>query len=392
MKRRASRAVVAQLGGLALAVAGCGGGDSHRGLTPFEMHLYLEPTTLDTALAFKRVAQGYDASCMLTVAGEAWCWGGNEYGQLGAVASETCSEGNVPCSWQPLRAASPMRFASLSPGLRQSCGLDTTGQAWCWGSGYARPVGSGNSVKGTTPVAIADGRRFVQIDAGRDSSIACGLDDGGTIRCWGLVGGDPLGTVNATASPVQAPRPFASIGVGSGHVCGLDTSGQAWCWGNNDAGQLGRGAPGPVSVPTAVVGGHRFASIAVGGNFTCGLTAAGTAWCWGSFGPGVGGGISIYLDVPTAVAGGHLFKNLSAGYSGTCGLTDDGTAWCWGLSMFLGDGTEQSSAAPVAVAGGRKFRELQVGGVATCGITIEGTPMCWGSNFHGSVGQSNVDP
>src|SRR5258705_13421227 len=58
-----------------LPLLGCGSGDELRRLTPLEQHIYLEPTPVPTTLAFDRIATGYPSSCMLTAAGDAWCWG-----------------------------------------------------------------------------------------------------------------------------------------------------------------------------------------------------------------------------------------------------------------------------------------------------------------------------
>jgi alpha-tubulin suppressor-like RCC1 family protein len=379
----------------ALLLAGCGGGDLFRKLTPLERQIYLEPTPVATALTFDRVAQGYDSSCMLTPTGEAWCWGNNEHGQLGAATAKSCQSGFVACTWQAVRAQAPSRFAQLSPSRLHSCGLDVSGQPWCWGFGLGGQLGNGAKSDSVTPVAIAGNHRFVRIDAGSDGLLSCALDDVGTAWCWGPgdSGGLGNGTTDGSNVPVQvqASQPFTSIGAGSNHGCGLDATGQAWCWGRNPYGALGRGVSGASLVPAAVTGGHRFASLAVGGNFNCGLTSAGAAWCWG-FGLSLGDGVLAHSDVPVAVAGGHVFTSVSAGYQHACALTSDGTAWCWGPAMLTGSGTEDDSTVPVAVAGGNRFRVLQAGGTATCAITLGGSPMCWGLNTNGAVGQNNLGP
>jgi Regulator of chromosome condensation (RCC1) repeat len=95
-------------------LASCGG-DGDQKLTPLERQIYLEPTPISTTLTFDRVAQGYDSSCMLTPTGDAWCWGNNEHGQLGAPTAKSCQGGFVACTWQPVHAQPPTRFAQLSP-------------------------------------------------------------------------------------------------------------------------------------------------------------------------------------------------------------------------------------------------------------------------------------
>ncbi|CAN5214549.1 hypothetical protein BH11PSE10_BH11PSE10_14430 [soil metagenome] len=380
----------------ALIALSCGGAaDGTRKLTPLERQTYLEPTPISTTLGFDRVAQGFDVGCMLTPTGEAWCWGNNEHGQLGAVSAKSCQGGFVACSWQPLRAQPSLRFASLSPSRLHSCGIDVAGRAWCWGFGVGGQLGNGLHNDSAAPVAVAGDHRFVHIDAGSDGLLSCALDDAGAAWCWGPgdSGGLGNGTTDGAAAPVKvlASQPFTSVGAGSNHGCGLDAKLQAWCWGRNPYGVLGRGVSGASLVPAAVAGGHQFASLAVGGNFNCGLTPAGAAWCWG-FALSLGDGVQAHSDVPVAVAGGHVFASVSAGYQHACGLTGDGTAWCWGPASLTGSGTEDESKVPVAVAGGHRFRLLQAGGTASCALTLAGSPLCWGLNSNGAVGQNNLSP
>jgi alpha-tubulin suppressor-like RCC1 family protein len=379
----------------ALLVAGCGGGDPYRRLTPLERQLYLEPTPISTTLSFDRIAQGADSGCLLTPTGQAWCWGNNEHGQLGAATALSCQGGLIACSWEPVAAQAPARFTEISLSRLHGCGIDTAGQAWCWGFGVGGQLGNGANADSATPVAIAGSHRFVHVDAGNDGLLSCALDDAGAAWCWGPgdSGGMGNGTTDGSNVPVQvlAPQAFVSAGAGANHGCGLDATGQAWCWGRNPYGVLGRGVSGASLVPAAVTGGHPFAALVVGGNFNCGLTPAGAAWCWG-FALSLGDGVQAHSDVPVAVAGGHVFASISAGYQHACGLTSDGTAWCWGVAALTGGGTEEESKVPVAVAGGHHFRLLRAGGTATCAITLAGSLLCWGLNSNGAVGQNNLGP
>lgn len=378
----------------ALLLTACGGSGDR--LTALEQHIYLEPTVVGTTLAFDRVAVGFAASCMLTAGGEAWCWGNNSDGLLGASTTRFCSAGSVPCSFEPVRAVPPRTFTSLSMAQLHGCGLDAAGLAWCWGFGVGGQLGDGGFANSTAAVAVSGGRAYVQLDAGRASRLSCALDATGTAWCWGPAGGGALGngTTDTSRVPVQVSavaQLFVSVGAGDEHGCALDTAGEAWCWGRNTYGKLGRGVSGAVLVPSAVAGAHRFSALAVGGVVNCALDTAGAAWCWG-FGASLGDGVGQHRDLPTAVSGGHVFVSLSAGYQHACGLKADGAAWCWGPATLVGGGDEVERTVPVAVAGGHRFGVLKAGGVATCGITLAGTPMCWGFNTHGSVGQPNVAP
>ena len=378
---------------LAAVVAGCGGIVEEDQLTPLERQMYLEPTPLSTELAVGRLSQGYDSGCFLTPSGEAFCWGNNEYGQLGAPTAKSCSGGFIACSWQPVRAQPPLHFDELSLSQRHGCGIDTAGQTWCWGFGLGGQLGNGANADSATPVAVAGGHRFVHVDAGSDGLLSCALDNAGIAWCWGPgdSGGLGNGTTDGANTPTQvlASQALVSVGAGSNHGCGLDASGQAWCWGRNPYGVLGRGVSGASLVPAPVAGGHRFASLAVGGNVNCGLDRAGAAWCWG-FGPSLGDGVLAHSDLPVAVAGGHVFTSVSAGAQHACGLTSDGAVWCWGPAMLTGGGTEAESKVPVLVAGDHRYRKLRAGGTATCAITLDGMLPCWGLNTNGAVGQSNL--
>lgn len=380
---------------LAASVIGCGGGDGTRRMSPLERQMYLSPTAVATPVVPATIGAGYDSQCLLTSDGAAWCWGSNEYGQLGATTASPCAGGLVACTWQPVATQPALRFAAISASLRHGCGLDAAGQAWCWGFGRGGQLGDGASTDSMAAVAVAGGHRFVQVDAGAEGLMSCALDYAGTAWCWGPgdAGGLGNGTTDSAKAPVQvlAAQPFVSVGAGAAHACGLDGTGQAWCWGRNSYGVLGLGTPGASLLPAPVVGGHVFTALAVGGNVNCGLTSAGAAWCWG-FALGLGDGVQAHSDVPVPVAGAHVFASLTVGYQHACALTSDGTAWCWGPAVLTGSGSETESKVPVAVAGGHRFRTLRSGGTATCGLTLAGALLCWGLNTSGAVGQNNLGP
>jgi alpha-tubulin suppressor-like RCC1 family protein len=205
-------------------------------------------------------------------------------------------------------------FRSVSAGTSHSCGLTTTGTAYCWGGGGSGQLGDGTTTNRPTPVAVAGGLTF------------------------------------------------QSVVAGNSHTCGVTTAGVGYCWGSNCCGELGIGhgqvvdSP-PASTPTLVAGGLTFQVIDTRSlPVTCGLTTAGAAYCWGSSGYGdlVGTGHVGVVVSPLAVVGGLTFRSLAAGGAYTCGLTTSGVAYCWGgwgTEIAMGRTRPQVNwPAPVAVA------------------------------------------
>ena len=396
-----TRVVVPCVGlALTILVASCGGGGSFciqgapcGGAEYYDQNV---PAAVVTAQRFNHIGLGYSHSCMTDVTGGAWCWGSNEHGQLGAASAMRCVDNNLDCSWSPLKVEGVQVFRQLAASRTQTCGLTPEGQAWCWGRDDWGQLGDGRKTDAPQrPVAVLGGHRFVALAASLFQGVTCGLKDDGALWCWGqgffrdaTGGAGPAASLEPTRWTQAAPVAWRSIGLGEMHACGLDATGLAWCLGNNDYGQLGNGGSTSAAAPVAVTGGRVYQQLAVGPTHACALESTGQAWCWG-WGEAAGdGGTGIESRrTPVAVAGGHRFAQIAAGGARNCGLTADGTAWCWGNGRLggLGNGASEQAYAPVAVAGGLKFKTIGVGG-ATCGVTADGTAYCWGWNSVGAVG------
>lgn len=351
------------------------------------------PVAVATSLRFSDLAAGYAHVCGLAASGAAYCWGSNEYQQLGATTGLTlCNAGSTNCSPAPLPVSPPQVFANLAAAMRMSCGVDTSGRGWCWGYGVGGQLGDGLATSSAVPVQVALPTPLSRIFLGGSGLIACGLDTGGAGWCWGPGGGRGglgSGSTNGSDVPVAVAggRHFDTLTVGDEHACGLE-GGTAYCWGHDLFGALGAGVPGDSDVPVAVAGGHAFTTITAGLTHTCGLTTDGDAWCWG-FPAAVGSVVSdTYVLTPLLVAGSHVFASISAGGNATCALEADGRAWCWGQNVggVLGDGTQLDRPTPVPVATSLRFTQVRVGAQQVCGLDASGTTYCWGFNRFGSVG------
>ncbi len=327
------------------------------------------------------IAAGGMHTCALGASGEAYCWGGNDRGQLGTGETERRST--------PARVGGGLAFTSLAGGVLHTCGLAGGGAAYCWGADDAGQLGDGGTRPRTEPVRVAGNRSFTALGTGNAHS--CGLADG-AVYCWGGNRHGQLGDGSTSARPVPVRvrgSGFRRLAVGWDHACALDARGRALCWGAGARGQLGDGERSSRRTPVAAELDRRLVALAAGSAHTCALTGDGEAWCWGRGDHGqLGDGTTADRARPVPVRGGKRFGAIAAGGEHACALAGDGEAWCWGRNDRgqLGDGTSADRAAPVPVAGGLRFASLHASGAHTCGVTGFGRGYCWGYNLEGQLG------
>ncbi len=342
------------------------------------------------ALTGEVVSAGYWVSCALATGGAAYCWGYNDYGQLGL--GYTSSSEPTP---QPVIGGHS--FQSVAAGMFHSCGLTTDGAAYCWGYNLFGQLGLGHtSVTEPTPQPVIGNHTFQALAV--DHFHTCGLA-GETILCWGYNGNGELGrghfsNGDPTPQPVTGGHAFQSVSAGLyRHTCGLSGD-VAYCWGFNYWGQLGRGyASTGEHTPEPVIGGHTFVAVDAGFGVTCALTGAGAVYCWGyNWRGNLGRGyLSLAEYTPEPVIGGHVFQSVSTGFH-SCGLTGGGDAWCWGYNPYgqLGLGYPSlCELSPQAVIGSHTFAYVSAGVLHTCGATTGGEVWCWGSNQRGEIGDGS---
>jgi alpha-tubulin suppressor-like RCC1 family protein/uncharacterized protein YjdB len=238
------------------------------------------PQPVPGGIAFQSISVGPDHACGLTAAGAAYCWGSNHSYQLAQPDST-------------LRTATPvlvpggLTFRAISAGYDHTCGLTTANQAYCWGWNERGQLGIDDSdaihVYSATPFAVAGGHSFSTVSAG--DQLTCAVTTTSQAYCWGSNAGGELGTGNEGSefapAPVAGGLAFSSISAGSGYTCGLVTDGRAYCWGVNEVGALGTGNSQSSITPIAVAGGHTFSSLTTGYGHTCAIATDQKLYCWG---------------------------------------------------------------------------------------------------------------
>ena len=384
---------------LLVALAGCGE-DAESPTAPAPAPAPALEAATAALVSFTTVSAGGSHTCGLAGDGRVYCWGYNQFGQLG--------DGTRTNRSSPQVVAGTVRFVQVSAGAYHTCAVTADNRAYCWGSGDDGQTGFGGDL--LTPTAVPGGRRFVRIRAG--SHHTCGVNPYEVGFCWGESAFGELGGGDNYIQPVRVAGGlnFRSVIAGGAFTCGVTTSNKGYCWGYNYYGALGDGTRINRSKPVAVAGGLSFRSVIAGGGLieevygevvdeahTCGLTTDNLAYCWGYDGYGeLGNGSSSTTQVkPSRVLGGLHFGQLIAGFYHSCGVTTTKVAYCWGLGYNgqLGNGTTSYSRnVPTKVAGGLLFAGVSAGpaGSHTCGITTGNKIYCWGDNGFGQLGDGTT--
>jgi alpha-tubulin suppressor-like RCC1 family protein len=237
--------------------------------------------------SYRTIAAGIRHACALDTEGAAYCWG---FSLLGETGNAEFGVRVLP----PFRVITPEVFTQLGAGDAYTCALTAAGQAYCWGSdnrgelGRLAPTCGGllgfTNICSPTPGPVATTERFTTLSVG--NSHACGLTPANVALCWGDNGQGQLGArnFNQTAHPLvaQPGMAFTAINASGGATCATPAGAPSVCWGMNLMGKLGVGSRLELSVtPLAIEGGRRFTSFAGGQDYVCALDADGAAYCWG---------------------------------------------------------------------------------------------------------------
>ncbi len=268
-----------------------------------------------------------DFVCGVIESGALYCWGAGAWGQIGVGTPEAYPT-------VPTRAAGTIAFTSVSGGDRFACGLARSEAVYCWGGNEYGQLGTDDTLSHFAPTPVAGGIRFRLLTAGADAT-PCGIAVDSLAYCWGDARGG-LGTgdtINRRApTRVATDRRFIDIAAGSDYTCAVSIGHQVFCWGLNQDGELGL----PLSVArtdrptTPVPGDARYLAVSAGSFTTCGLTTERRILCWGNeAGPGGRGAVGDSTPIPQPLASNERFRALSVGGGHACAITVQNILYCW---------------------------------------------------------------
>jgi len=382
--------------------------------------------TVIVQLSLIQISAHSQYACGVTATGRTYCWGSNDYGELG-----NGDENGFPRT-TPTRVATTVPMKQVTTGAYHACALSTEGAAYCWGWNIIGQLGVGtydaSGAAHPTPAAVVGGKVFTSLSAGFYHT--CGTVAGGEVYCWGdnelaILGSGgtetctlPTDTGSIAVPCGRSPRvvaggtSFASVSTGSFHSCGVSTTGDVHCWGDNSVGQRGLGTADTVTrfQSTLVSGGRTYEDVVSGDGYSCAVATGGQAWCWGYnevASLGVGSGDTLPHPAPLQVVGGTGFASLSSTWYHVCGVTTTGGSLCWGLNADGQAGAAASGTCSVrdfngllfdipcvtsatAITSPVTFVSLAPSLYSTCGRTSKSGVYCWGWNGYGQLGNGSM--
>lgn len=260
-----------------------------------------------------------DTSCAIA-SGKVYCWGGNDWGQLGYGSPGSPGHSSVPAminSGGPNRIPNNYSATKLSTGgsrSRTMCVITTEKRAYCWGQARFGQLGVGpvagdkyslaTRVKGLEDVVDISQDGYWWTKDPNYVTHTCAIANAGRVYCWGGAGlgqsGSPGGgnpKKNIEPKEVHGlPGVALQVEVGIAHSCALVNVGgtkRVYCWGSNEFGQLGvnrkyddspdgtRWTYKPMQVDYGLPAGERIVSLSAGANRGCVIMSDKRSYCWG---------------------------------------------------------------------------------------------------------------
>lgn len=358
------------------------------------------------------ISCGRAHACALLEGGKVACWGANERGQLGAglglLGGDASARATLVDGLPPV--------VRVSAGETHTCAIDREGAAWCWGSnnfgeigrpdlGYTEKHSAPNRVPGTGRGGLV----LRDIVAGADGT--CAIAEGRKLACWGSfneVGGGGGVALAGDRGPGMAPDPqtlpvvgVTNVARSRSHTCvttSHNVTSTLACWGVVRDGQLGRPTPEscpqgsckrpePVTLPGAAPGDVE--ELAASAWYTCARTKSRDLYCWEHGATSTPDAANPKLESP-AVPRGVPPKEVvavAAGHTNVCYLDTNGRAACFGRERWTA--APDGGPGPALVAGVEGATRIAVGQGFACALA-SGKVKCWGAGGRGQLGGGAV--
>ncbi|WP_338636568.1 hypothetical protein [Spirobacillus cienkowskii] len=183
----------------------------------------------ETKIKFKDIALTFNTTCALTEDNDVYCFGSNNFGELG-VKKGLFNSVSTP------QKIENFKLENIYGGLNHFCGFGVTNQTsklYCWGDNTFGQTTK--SFRNNKPVEIENSEEFKFVSVG--DNITCALNNNNELACFGsnetqIISENPEILYTSVPIPVKSETKFLSITVGNTEICGITKENNAlMCWG-----------------------------------------------------------------------------------------------------------------------------------------------------------------
>ena len=283
--------------------------------------------------------------------------------------------------------------------------IDTTGQAWAWGTGNAyRPLPFPDNKNHYYPEKFLENHTATNLWVRWKNGFI--RDNKGKLWAWGEnqsnvispLDKNPIRTPTELVEPVaftQITEPQSSYSVDE--ILALDQQGDMWAWGYEKDSQLF--ADGPtrawtvISKPRKTVTGKNFKHIETTIDTAYALDNNGALWAWGKDDNcgmlATGTATNLVWDTPHIITPDKHYKQISAERDHILALDTDNNLWGWGCGSS-GQLTGKDYATPtpkqISLPTGLKIEKIYAGYRHSIVIDTTNHAWAWGKNDYGLLG------
>lgn len=181
-----------------------------------------EPSQVASLPSARMVVPGAEGTAALDASGNALLWGGLP--STVYLSTDATFRSLVPVPIDGVSGAS-----MLALGARHACALLGTGAVYCWGQNEFLQLGSGEQVAQPSARVVPGLGDAVFIAAGNTAT--CVVRESGEVTCWGNLGCSSAAA--ACVAPVTVPNldDARQVSVGNNTACALRATGSVVCWG-----------------------------------------------------------------------------------------------------------------------------------------------------------------